>query len=67
MANGNEIIMGAGAGGGAEAGLCGRRNVEVRLPGAAEAAGLVCGDCFGRGPRLEVSEGCEYSAAGSGL
>ncbi|XDA80917.1 hypothetical protein R6Z07F_010896 [Ovis aries] len=48
--------MGAAAGGGAEAGLCGRTDVEVRLPGAAEAAGLVCRGFLGGGPQLEVAE-----------
>lgn len=67
MANGNEVIMGAAAGGGAEAGLCGRTDVEVRLPGAAEAAGLVCRGFLGGGPQLEVSRGCGYSAARSGF
>lgn len=67
MANGNEVIVGAVAGGGAEAGLCGRTHVEVRLPGAAEAAGLVCRSCLGGGAQLEVSGSCGYNAAGSGL
>lgn len=49
LANGNEVIVGEEAGGSAGAGLCGRTHVEVLLPGAEEAAALVCGGCFGGG------------------
>lgn len=49
LANGNEVIVGEEAGGSAGAGLCGRTHVEVPLPGAEEAAALVCGGCFGGG------------------
>lgn len=76
LAKGNEVTVGAEAGGCAGAGLYRRTHVKVLLPWAAEAAGLVFGGCgFGLrrllwlrpGPRLEVSRGCRYRAAGCGL